>query len=76
MLAVYYVGIYSDKQLLGKSAGETVTIAEEMAARNALKNLMGTDDGRKPMKFDSDLSEIPLDFSRVNPSLKSLKLPR
>ncbi|KAK2181372.1 hypothetical protein NP493_401g02045 [Ridgeia piscesae] len=37
VVAAYMVGIYCNKQLIGKAAGETVSIAEHMAAQNALQ---------------------------------------
>jgi len=42
ILSSFTVGIYSDKQLIGEYAGESVEIAEEMAARDALRNLFKT----------------------------------
>ncbi|GAB6030240.1 hypothetical protein CHUAL_005917 [Chamberlinius hualienensis] len=40
--AVYNVGLYSSQKLIGVGAGETLEIAEEMAAREALKRFFGT----------------------------------
>ncbi|ESO10356.1 hypothetical protein HELRODRAFT_104858 [Helobdella robusta] len=51
VLSNYVVGIYSDKKLLGKAPGETLTTAEEMAARDALRNLYQIQDKRTPLKF-------------------------
>jgi len=42
ILSSFTVGIYSDKQLIGEYAGESLEIAEEMAARDALRNLFKT----------------------------------
>jgi len=42
ILSSFTVGIYSDKQLIGEYAGESVEIAEEMAARDALRNMFKT----------------------------------
>ncbi|KAL1427808.1 hypothetical protein MTO96_003148 [Rhipicephalus appendiculatus] len=39
--ATFCVGLYSDKQFLGCSAGETLTVAKEMAARDALRRFFG-----------------------------------
>eukprot|EP00088_Acartia_fossae_P000551 TRINITY_DN10225_c0_g1_i6.p1 TRINITY_DN10225_c0_g1~~TRINITY_DN10225_c0_g1_i6.p1 ORF type:complete len:369 (-),score=71.02 TRINITY_DN10225_c0_g1_i6:477-1517(-) len=43
LLANYTVGIYSDKELIGEYHGETLEIAEDMAARDALRKLFKTD---------------------------------
>jgi len=43
LLASFTVGIYSDKQLVGEHSGESVEIAEEMAARDALRTLFKLD---------------------------------
>lgn len=37
ILASHNVGMFSDKQIIGQSFGETLPIAEEMAARDALR---------------------------------------
>jgi len=49
ILACYHVGIYSDKEILGQSSGETVEIAEEMAARDALRQLFNTSPSMSPL---------------------------
>lgn len=38
--ASFCVGLYSDKQMLGYSVGETLSIAQEMAARDALRRFL------------------------------------
>ena len=42
LLASYTVGLYVDRELVGESPGESLDIAEEMAARDALRNLFKT----------------------------------
>ena len=49
--AAYVVGIYSDKRLVGQSPGETLPIAEEMAARDALRKYFGLMDNSAALKF-------------------------
>ncbi|CAF0963210.1 unnamed protein product, partial [Adineta ricciae] len=49
VLSTYIVGVYSNKEFLGKSAGTTISQAEEMAARDALRRLFGTDEQRAPI---------------------------
>nr|KAI8757782.1 39S ribosomal protein L44; mitochondrial-like [Biomphalaria glabrata] len=68
IMALYWVGIYSDKQLVAKSPGETVTIAEEMAAREALKKLMKTEDSRSPLILGRMADNLKLDCKKVNMS--------
>ncbi|CAF4508674.1 unnamed protein product, partial [Rotaria socialis] len=53
VLSTYVVGVYSNKEFLGKSAGATVSIAEEMAARDALRHLFETDEKRAQIPFDN-----------------------
>ncbi|KAJ8312274.1 hypothetical protein KUTeg_009647 [Tegillarca granosa] len=72
MMAVYHVGIYSDKELIGRSPGESVTIAEEMAAREALKHLMKTSDYRPPLPIGKQAENIKLDYEKKNISLEQL----
>ena len=54
VVAAYIVGIYSDKQLVGQSAGETLVIAEELAARDALRKYFGLMDNMAPLKFGGE----------------------
>ncbi|XP_046551087.1 uncharacterized protein LOC124260815 [Haliotis rubra] len=72
VMSLYYVGIYSDGRLLGQSPGETLAIAEEMAARDALKNQLGLADSRSPLPLGSLADSLQIDFDRVNPSLADL----
>jgi len=47
----FVVGIYVDEKFLAKGSGETVDIAEEMAARDALRRLYGTGEDAAPVPF-------------------------
>jgi len=51
ILAYYTVGIYVDKELIGESPGETLELAEEMAARDALRNLHLTNENAAPLPW-------------------------
>ncbi|XP_059053051.1 large ribosomal subunit protein mL44 [Achroia grisella] len=51
LLACYRVGLYIEKRIISTGFGETVAIAKEMAAREALKKLFGTEDHMKPINF-------------------------
>jgi large subunit ribosomal protein L44 len=53
LLSSFIVGIYSDKQLIGQFAGETTEVAEEMAARDALRRLFKTTDCMNPLPVHS-----------------------
>ncbi|KAK7493847.1 hypothetical protein BaRGS_00014988, partial [Batillaria attramentaria] len=66
VMSVYHVGIYSDRRLIGQSAGETSTIAEEMAAMDALKCLTGITDSRSPLPFRADADKVQLDYDHIN----------
>lgn len=48
----FVVGLYTDEEvLMGKGGGETLDIAEEMAARDALRRLFGTDESVAPVPY-------------------------
>nr|CAG4643511.1 EOG090X0DYO [Ilyocryptus agilis] len=55
ILAVYHVGIYSDKIFIAEGAGESLEIAQEIAARDALKRLFHTEDSMKALPFGRQL---------------------
>ncbi|CAF3377192.1 unnamed protein product [Rotaria sp. Silwood1] len=48
VLSTYVVGVYSNKEFLGKSAGATISLAEEMAARDALRRFAHASEGPEP----------------------------
>lgn len=56
ILASFQVGLYSNKELIGIGFGETIAVAKEMAALNALKRLFQTTESCKPIPFDLKLS--------------------
>ncbi|KAG7303609.1 hypothetical protein JYU34_012140 [Plutella xylostella] len=51
VLACYRVGLYVDKQMVASGYGESVPVAKEMAAREALKKIFGTEDHAPPIDF-------------------------
>ncbi|XP_070196199.1 large ribosomal subunit protein mL44-like [Littorina saxatilis] len=72
IMAVYQVGIYSDKQLIGQSAGERVTIAEDMAAQDALQRMMGIGSGHMPLTFRTEADKMELRYDPKNISAEEL----
>ncbi|XP_041971805.1 39S ribosomal protein L44, mitochondrial [Aricia agestis] len=52
LLACYRVGLYIDKKMLSSGFGETISTAQEMAAREALKKIFATEDNMYPIKFN------------------------
>lgn len=54
LLACYRVGLYIEKRMISTGFGESIAIAKEMAAREALKKLFGTEDHMKPINFKID----------------------
>lgn len=61
---VFVVGLYVDgEELIGESAGESAAIAEEMAARDALRGLWGLREDRAPLSFHP---KAPLDLEARN----------
>ncbi|XP_063368541.1 large ribosomal subunit protein mL44 [Cydia amplana] len=57
LLACYRVGLYVDKRMISAGFGENVSTAKEMAAREALKKVFGTEDHMNPINFQ--LQGIP-----------------
>ena len=53
VLACYHIGAYCDSELIGQSPGETVEIAQDMAARDALKKLFRFDEASRPVMFET-----------------------
>ncbi|XP_053617556.1 large ribosomal subunit protein mL44 isoform X2 [Plodia interpunctella] len=51
LLACYRVALYVDKKMISSGFGENVATAKEMAAREALKKIFGTEDHMKPINF-------------------------
>lgn len=50
-LPLYFVGLYCDKRLIAEGPGETVLVAEEEAARVALRKLYGFTENRRPWDY-------------------------
>ncbi|GCC18660.1 large ribosomal subunit protein mL44 [Chiloscyllium punctatum] len=53
VLPVYFVGLYSDKQLIAEGPGETVLSAEEESARVALRKIYGYTENRRPWDYSN-----------------------
>lgn len=67
------MGLYLDEKFLSKGYGETAEIAEEMAARDALRRLFGTAEenaplpyGEKARKFSEMINSIYEKFKNSN----------
>jgi len=56
ILSSHFVGVFCDKEIIGQSPGETIEIAEEMAARDALRNIFHTAEASAPLPFGKDAS--------------------
>ncbi|XP_045415060.1 39S ribosomal protein L44, mitochondrial [Lemur catta] len=51
LLPLYFVGLYCDKKLIAEGPGETILVAEEEAARVALRKLYGFTENRRPWDY-------------------------
>ncbi|XP_072474067.1 large ribosomal subunit protein mL44 [Notamacropus eugenii] len=51
VLPLYFVGLYCEKKLIAEGPGETVLVAEEEAARVALRKLYGLMENRRPWDY-------------------------
>ena len=74
ILASHLVGLYCHKEIIGQSYGETLEIAEEMAARDALRNILGTAEhsqsppwGREPGPGAGDKPNTNMESLSVEP---------
>ncbi|KAJ9600027.1 hypothetical protein L9F63_009691 [Diploptera punctata] len=69
ILAAYQVAVYSDKQFIGIGYGESVSIAVEMAAHDALKRLFCTTENMKPLPFTLDVNKAANSSAKQNISI-------
>lgn len=72
--ACHVIGLYSNKNFLGSSAGETLDIAEECASLDAMMRLFDLKNNRRPLTF-GDKSEL-IDYSlhtKPHPELTNWK---
>merc|ERR1719483_932162 len=51
ILSNHMGGVFCNKEIIGQCSGETVEIAEEMAARDALRNIFNTGEAAAPLPF-------------------------
>ncbi|NP_001079771.1 mitochondrial ribosomal protein L44 S homeolog [Xenopus laevis] len=58
VLPVYFVGLYCNKELIAEGPGESVSAAEEEAARVALRKMFGFTENRRPWNYSSTSQEI------------------
>uniref|UniRef100_A0A1B6ESP8 Large ribosomal subunit protein mL44 n=2 Tax=Cuerna arida TaxID=1464854 RepID=A0A1B6ESP8_9HEMI len=56
ILSAFQVGLYCNKELVGLGFGESISVAKETAAMDALKRLFHTTERAKPIPFDLVLS--------------------
>ncbi|XP_022195946.2 39S ribosomal protein L44, mitochondrial-like [Nilaparvata lugens] len=64
ILANYQIGLYVNKELIGLGSGESIKIATEMAARDALRELFDTTESMKPVNFD--VESLPQAFANFS----------
>lgn len=70
----HVVGLYTNKKLLGSSAGETLAIAEHCAALESLKDLFGLTDDRPPFVYGEASEKINFDdHNKPNAYVKTWK---
>jgi len=53
ILSSHQVGVYCNQELIGQSYGESLAIAEDMAARDALRNIFRTAEYNSPPKYSN-----------------------
>uniref|UniRef100_A0A8C5PB55 Large ribosomal subunit protein mL44 n=1 Tax=Leptobrachium leishanense TaxID=445787 RepID=A0A8C5PB55_9ANUR len=52
-LPVYFVGLYCNEKLIAEGPGESITAAEEEAARVALRKIFGFTENRRPWNYSA-----------------------
>lgn len=57
-LPLYFIGLYCDKKLIAEGPGETILIAEEEAARVALRKLYGFTENRRPWDYSKPQENV------------------
>lgn len=67
--AVYHVGLYSEKRLLGRGVGETLQSAEEMAAYDTLRRLFHLNDSGVQLPLGEKARTLNFNSERRNMSL-------
>lgn len=68
-MGVFIVGMYDGERMIGKGSGENMDVAEEMAARDALRRLVGTDEARAPVPFGERARKYSRDINSVYETL-------
>ncbi|XP_043854542.1 39S ribosomal protein L44, mitochondrial [Dromiciops gliroides] len=58
VLPLYFVGLYCEKKLISEGPGETVLVAEEEAARVALRKLYGLTENRRPWDYSKPSEKL------------------
>ncbi|KAF8570642.1 Ribonuclease III [Paragonimus westermani] len=72
LTACYQVGIYSSRELLGEAPGETLEIAEQEAARQAVRNLFGLSEHRPLLPLSGPLRPLEIgELAKKNVSLNT-----
>ncbi|GFU28347.1 ribosomal protein L44, mitochondrial [Nephila pilipes] len=67
--AIYHVGLYSNREYLGRGPGETIDIAVEMAAYNVLRKFFGIHDGERPLYFGDKARSMDLSSDKKSPTV-------
>lgn len=70
-LPLYFVGLYCDKKLIAEGPGETVLVAEEEAARVALRKLYGFTENRRPWDYSQPRESSKAEKSNIASSAAS-----
>lgn len=70
LLAVYQVGIYCNKRMIGSGFGEDATIATEDAAKDSLRNFFQTNTNMRPFDFKMPVEAVIKALSK--PSVASV----
>ncbi|XP_074601197.1 mitochondrial ribosomal protein L44 [Brevipalpus obovatus] len=75
VLSCYVVGLYVDKKFIGSSPGESIEIAEEMAAYDALRRFFGLTPGKVIFKFGKNAYNLDYESKKdEHPSFSEWKL--
>ena len=70
----FIVGLYMDEQFLSKGGGESLDIAEEMAARDALRRMYGTTEEAAPVPYGPQARKFSEKINSLYETLRKKEL--
>lgn len=67
--AAFVVGLYIDEKMISKGSGENLDIAEEMAARDALRRIFKTNEEAAPLPYGEKARKLSQNINIIYENL-------